>query len=69
MRARLVKVNSGTRCELCFFFFFAQNVIIPSFCFCVFCQANPKTNFNCLNDFGSFFTQDIPIPAVLTSHG
>ncbi|KAF3578034.1 hypothetical protein DY000_02034462, partial [Brassica cretica] len=26
-------------------------------------KANPKTNFNCLNDFGSFFTQDIPIPA------
>ncbi|KAJ4903051.1 Fatty-acid-binding protein 2 [Raphanus sativus] len=26
-------------------------------------KANPKTNFHCLNDFGSFFTQDIPIPA------
>ncbi|XP_010417418.1 PREDICTED: fatty-acid-binding protein 2-like [Camelina sativa] len=26
-------------------------------------KANPKTDFNCLNDFGSFFTQDIPIPA------
>jgi hypothetical protein len=26
-------------------------------------QANPKTDFNCLNDFGSFFRQDIPIPA------
>ncbi|KAL0741052.1 hypothetical protein Bca4012_082565 [Brassica carinata] len=26
-------------------------------------KANPKTNFHCLNDFGSFFKQDIPIPA------
>ncbi|XP_010472658.1 PREDICTED: fatty-acid-binding protein 2-like [Camelina sativa] len=26
-------------------------------------KANPKTDFNCLNDFGSFFTQDTPIPA------
>ncbi|CAN8284380.1 unnamed protein product [Cochlearia groenlandica] len=26
-------------------------------------KANPKTTFDCLNDFGSFFTQDIPIPA------
>ncbi|KAG7642121.1 Chalcone isomerase [Arabidopsis suecica] len=26
-------------------------------------KANPKTDFNCLNDFGSFFRQDIPIPA------
>ncbi|XP_010429652.1 PREDICTED: fatty-acid-binding protein 2-like [Camelina sativa] len=26
-------------------------------------KANPKTDFNCLNDVGSFFTQDIPIPA------
>ncbi|KAL1214684.1 Fatty-acid-binding protein 2 [Cardamine amara subsp. amara] len=26
-------------------------------------KANPKTNFNCLNDFGSFFKHDISIPA------
>jgi hypothetical protein len=74
LRNRLLKVIYST-CNCFFSYQFCNRRKMSSQdsdslnTFLDFSQTNPDTDYHCLTTFGSFFTKDIPLPAVIFFSG